>query len=143
MDSVVSATREPYWGFTLSGLLLLGVMFFMERARSLALHTGGRLLRVVVALHLIASLYASAAHNGTWGDVTVFLAVAGGLLVLGRWRSHQVFFIAGLAGLVLGCYLVLDLGLVGAVGFPVVLAIGGLLATLGTYARLHKGRPAG
>ncbi|MHC4340686.1 MAG: hypothetical protein ACYSX0_10815, partial [Planctomycetota bacterium] len=140
IDHVVSTTRQPYLGFTLVGLFLLVLVFFMELARSSVLNTGARVLSVLAAVHIVVSLYADAAHHGAWGDLLAYFGVTAGLLILCRWRCRRAFFVVGMAGLVSGCYLFLSLGLVSPVGLTVGLAGGGLVAAIGLYAYLQKRR---
>jgi hypothetical protein len=140
IDHLVAATRQPYLGFTLVGLFLLVLVFLMELARSSVLNTGARLLSVLAAVHIVASLYAGAAHHGAWGDLLAYLGVTAGLLLLCRWHCRRAFFVVGMAGLVSGCYLFLNLGLVSPVGLTVGFAGGGLVAAIGLYAYLQKSR---
>ncbi|MHC4931699.1 MAG: hypothetical protein ACYTGV_05860 [Planctomycetota bacterium] len=140
VDHVVAATRQPYLGFTLVGLFLLALVFLMELARSSVLNTGARLLSVLAAVHIVASLYAGAAHHGAWGDLLAYFGVTAGLLLLCRWHCRRAFFVVGMAGLISGCYLFLSLGLVSPVGLTVGFAGGGLVAAIGLYAYLQKSR---
>ena len=143
LDSLVTASRQPYLAFTVGGLFLLGAMFVMERTRSLTMHAGARLLRVLVPVQLVLSLHANAVRNGALRDLLLYVAVAGALLVLGRVRSRHTFFLAGLSGLVLAAYLVVALGLASIVGFALTLAVGGLTATFGIYVQSVRSRREG
>ncbi|MFN0059048.1 MAG: serine/threonine-protein kinase [Planctomycetota bacterium] len=141
-----AATAEGYWtqhriesfSLALNGLLLGAVMALIERARSLDLRRAGRVLEVLVPIHLLGPIVVIAAGEATTAksaiDMTCYLLAVGLLLALSPWRAHYRFLVAGLGGLALGSYLLIDLELVARGPFVIVLGSVALAAALFSYA---------
>jgi len=130
--------RGEYLSFTANGLLFLVVMILTERARSLDLRRGARLLQLLVPLHLLASLYLSALCHATWPDVAGYLGAVLFLLSLGPWRSRRFFLTAGLGGAALGTELPLSLELSAPAPLTLILSATGLAILLVTYLYLRR-----
>jgi hypothetical protein len=135
--------RGNLLGFALNGLVFLVVMLSLERARSLDLRRGARILGLVVPLHLLAALYAMAAEERTWGDVGAYLLAVALLLALGPWRNRRLFLTGGLAGIALGTNLLIDTELVAARPLSIGLAVLAAGACIALYLWLLRRRRRG
>jgi serine/threonine protein kinase len=139
--------RQVCWSLALNGVVILLVMVGIERAPSLDLRRGGRILEVLAPIHVLGSLYASAEHHsrgpGAPIDVGLYLGAVFLFLLLGPWRSRQRFLLAGLIGIGLGSHLLIDCQLVRKLPFLIGLGAAGLLAALGTFIHLLRKSEAG
>jgi serine/threonine protein kinase len=149
LGGLVTKEEEKYFSLALNGLLYLAIMIFTERARSLDLRLASRVLEILVPLHLLGGLYAAARSRkgdpGVGLDVALYLAAVFAILCLGPWRSRKRFLLAGLVGILLGSYLLIDLDLVRKAPFILALGAAGFAAALSTYLYLGgrglPGRP--
>ena len=136
----IDRDRLAAYAFAANGLLLLLVMAAIERAKSLDLRRGARLLEFLVPVHVVGALYANAAETGLWIDVAAHLAAVVLLLALGPWRHRHRFLLGGLAGLALGSHVLLDRELVSPVAFCAGLGAAGLAIATATFALLTRRR---
>ncbi|HYG36355.1 MAG TPA: hypothetical protein VEC99_16295, partial [Clostridia bacterium] len=146
----VNGTRWPYFdsdrlqalSFALNGLVFLVLAWGTERSDSLDLRRAGKLLEILAILHMLSALFANALNHRdapfVRADVWLYLAVALMFLVLAPFRSRWRMLAGGLAGCGLGCYLLVDLGLVARKPFILSLGIVGLIIALGAYAYVRK-----
>lgn len=134
--SFLNPDRMRYYSLALNGLVFLALMVFTERARSLDLRSGSRILELLVPVHLLGSLYANAQEQkrleSVGVDVAIYLAAVAAILLLGPWRSRRRFLLGGLAGIALGFYLLIDLKLISRPIFLVALGLLGFAAALST-----------
>ncbi|MFQ5654915.1 MAG: hypothetical protein ACE5GW_09315, partial [Planctomycetota bacterium] len=132
--------RQTAFSLALNGLLFILLMVLAERARSLDLRRGARILELVAPIHLLGALYANAQEQRDLQsvdiDVGIYLAAVVLLLALGPWRARWRFLLGGLLGLALGSHLLIDLGLVSKVPFALGLGATGLAGAIATYAYL-------
>jgi hypothetical protein len=94
------AGAPSHLSFAVPGLLLLGAMIALERAPSLDLRRGARLLQALAPAHLLVPLYLFARSEDT---PLAPLPLAGAsllLLALAPWRDRRRLLAFGLAGLV-------------------------------------------
>jgi hypothetical protein len=146
----VSAERWPFFdeerqinlSLVLNGLLFLALMLVTERARSLDLRRAAKLFEILAMLHTLGALYANAINHRADAlvklDVWMYMATAILLAVLAPFRSRWRLLVGGLAGCGLGCYLLVDLGLVARQPFIVGLGFLGLITALGTFAYVRR-----
>ncbi|MHC4549562.1 MAG: hypothetical protein ACYTEZ_12385 [Planctomycetota bacterium] len=142
LDGVLGYGRQPYLGFTLVGVVLMFLMVVMERLQFTSLRRGARLLEPLVVLHIMGSLYANAAHSGTWFDLLFYVGAGVILLLITPWQGRIWYLVGGLAGLALAAGLILRLELISPTVFTLGLALAGLLTAVGAYAYLAR-RPSG
>lgn len=140
LSGEIDRDRLAAYAFAANGLLLLLVMAAIERAKSLDLRRGARLLEFLVPVHVVGALYANAAETGLWIDVAAHLAAVVLLLALGPWRHRHRFLLGGLAGLALGSHVLLDRELVSPVAFCAGLGAAGLAIATATFALLTRRR---
>jgi hypothetical protein len=133
--------RLETFSLALNGLIFLTLMLCAERTRSLDLRRIGRWLEVIALPHWLLPLYSNATHHreNSWViiDVAVYLAAVAALLVLGSWRGRWRLLVGAMAGVALGCHLLVDLELVPARLFVISIGLLGLLMAVGTYLRLR------
>ncbi len=127
-----------FLGFAFNGAVFLAVMVAVERARSLDLRRGARILEIIVPAHLVGGLYAFAAEQGTLQSVLGYGAAIIGLLVIGPWRSRHRLLGGGLLGIALASHLVIDLDLADAVPYCLSLGVAGLVCAVISYRRLRR-----
>ncbi len=125
-----------------NGLVFLGLMMVVERAASLDLRRASKLLEMLALVHAEGALFLNAQNNREhaqvgW-DVGLYLATALLFLVLGAWRARWRMLVGALAGLALGSYLLVDLGLVPKVPFILALGLGGGVVALAVFNRLLR-----
>jgi hypothetical protein len=128
--------RNTNLSLAATGLLFLILSFLLERARSLDLRQGARILEIAAPLHILGPLYSSALETegppyllrdaGLYaGGVLLFLLLA----PLGH--RHR-FLVAGLLGVAAALHLVLTKDLVPRAPLVVGLCALGVLLSLGT-----------
>jgi serine/threonine protein kinase len=150
----VNSTRWPYFddgrltafSFVLNGLLFLALMLTTEKSASLDLRRASKLLEVLAIVHTLSALFTNALNHRAQAhvrvDVWLYLAAAGLFMVLAPFRSRWRLLVGGLAGCGLGCYLLVDLGLVARKPFVVGLGFAGLLVAIGTFGFVRwRSRP--
>lgn len=131
------------FSFSLNGILFLGLMLLGERQASLDLRRAARILEVLGVLHTLSPLFMNAMSHRSDSRVSVdavlYLSAACALVAAALARSRWRLLVAGLMGLGLGCYLVVELELflsrkifIGAVG------LGGLAIALAAFNRLRR-----
>jgi serine/threonine-protein kinase len=142
----VDGARWPYFdhqrldsfSMVLNGLFFLGLMLLTERAASLDLRRAAKLLEVLAIVHTLSALFVNAlghrndAHVAA--DVWLYLGAAALFMVLAPFHSRWRLLAGGLAGGGLGCYLLVDLGIVHRKPFIIGLGLAGLAVALGTFA---------
>jgi serine/threonine protein kinase len=134
----LDSSRLESYSFAINGFAFLAVMLILERARSLDLRRGARVLEVLAPVHLLGALYASARAHAKDDlvllDVAIYVAALLAILALGTLRERWRFLIVSLGGIALGSHLVIDIGLLDRVPFLLALGAAGLLVAAGTYA---------
>jgi hypothetical protein len=140
--------RQLYLSIVLNGALFLALMLLTERASSLDLRRGSKVLEIIGILHTLGPLFLNAhEHHGkpyAGIDVTLYLIVAIAFLATAPWRSRWRLLVGGLAGLGFGSYLLVDLSLVAKKPFVVWLGTAGFVLAVCTYAYLRRAaRPRG
>ncbi len=134
--------RLTAFSFVLNGLLFLALMLVTERSASLDLRRASKLLEVLAIVHTLSALFLNALNHRSEAyvrvDVWLYLGTAGLFMVLAPFRSRWRLLVGGLAGCALGCYLLVDLGLVSRKPFIVGLGLAGLLVALGTFAYVRR-----
>ena len=139
----VGGYRRMAFSFSLNGILFLGLMLLGERQASLDLRRAARILEVLGVLHTLSPLFMNAMSHRSDSRVSVdavlYLSAACALVAAALARSRWRLLVAGLMGLGLGCYLVVELELflsrkifIGAVG------LGGLAIALAAFNRLRR-----
>jgi serine/threonine protein kinase len=146
----VDGTRWPFFdscrmsafSFVLNGLLFLALMLVTERAASLDLRRAGKLMEILAIVHTLSALFVNATSHRQdahlRADVWLYLAAAVLFLVLAPFRSRWRMLVGGLVGCGLGCYLLVDLGLVARKPFIISLGFAGLLIALGSFAFVRR-----
>jgi hypothetical protein len=139
--------RLTSFSFVLNGLLFLALMLVTEKSASLDLRRASKLLEVLAILHTFSALFTNALNHRADAhvrvDVWLYLGAAGSFMVLAPFHSRWRLLVGGLAGCALGCYLLVDLGLVSRKPFIVGLGLAGLLVSLGAFAYVrHRSRPS-
>jgi serine/threonine-protein kinase len=141
----ITAATSPYFdddrlralSIVMNGLLFLVLMLVTEKSPSLDLRRGSRLLEILALLHVLTPLFLDAeAHRQDAHvrvDVWLYLGAAILFTVSAPFRSRWRLLVGGLFGCGLGCYLLVNLGLVPREPFIVGLGLTGLLVALGTY----------
>jgi hypothetical protein len=71
-------------------------------------------------------------------DVGLYLGTALVFLGLGAWRGRWRLLVGGLAGLALGSYLLVDLGLVKKVPFILAVGAAGMMTAMVVFAYLLR-----
>ena len=134
--------RLTAFSFVLNGLLFLALMLVTEKSASLDLRRASKLLEVLAIVHTLSALFANALNHRAdahvRADVWLYLGAAGLFMVLAPFRSRWRLLVGGLAGCALGCYLLVDLGLVSRKPFIVGLGLAGLLVALGAFAYVRR-----
>jgi hypothetical protein len=138
--------RLTAFSFVLNGLAFLALMLVTEKSASLDLRRASKLLEVLAIIHILSALFANALNHRSdahvRADVWLYLAAAALFMVLAPFRSRWRLLVGGLAGCALGCYLLVDLGLVARKPFVVGLGFAGLLVALGTFTYVRaRSRP--
>jgi hypothetical protein len=136
LDAVAASERAAHLAFASVGLLLCALMLVLERAGSLDLRRGARLLQFLVPLHLVPALYLNAAGSGRSPDLEAYFATLLLLLLLASGRVRGWLLVGALTGMTLGAHLILDLGLVASDRFTIGLAAGGVILALVAYLYL-------
>lgn len=144
-DTTLSAFLEPErqrnFSLAANGYLFLVLMLVTERAKSLDLRRASKVLEPLSMIHILGALYVNAKTHQNDAKILVDVSLYAGsvllLLLLGPWRSRWRVFVGALGGLALGSYLLLDLNLVGKLGFTFCMGAFGLLASTGTYVYLR------
>lgn len=138
--------RQVAFSFALNGLVFLGLMLRAEESPSLDLRRASKLLEVLAIVHVLSALFSNALDHRSDPhvrlDVWVYLALATGFTVLAPFRSRWRLLVGGLAGLGLGSYLLVDLGIVARKPFVIALGCVGLLVALGAFAYVRRGARA-
>jgi len=131
-DDSFGESRHEGVSFALNGLFFILLMAVMERAASLDLRRGARLLELLGPLHLLIGLYGNASRDDApTADVAAYIGAVLMLLALGPWRNHRRFLSSGLLGLAFGCHLLIQREIVEPVPFlPIVGAVGLALALM-------------
>ncbi|MGE3312346.1 MAG: protein kinase [Limisphaerales bacterium] len=115
--------------FAFNGVVFLILMLVAERSSSLDLRRVSRLLEVASLLHVEGALFMNASANRddplARVDVALYLGASIVFLALGAWRGRWRMLVGALAGLALGSYLLVDLGLIPRVPFIFALGITG------------------
>ena len=141
--SYFNRDRQTAFSFVLNGLFFLGLMLAAERAPSLDLRRVSKWLEVLAILHTISALYYNALTHREDAlvrfDVWIYLAFALCFAVLAPFRSRWRMLVGGLIACGLGCYLLVDLGLVARKPFIIGLGLVGLLAALGAFVYARHG----
>jgi len=140
--------RQLYLSIVLNGALFLVLMLLTERAPSLDLRRGSKVLEIIGILHTLGPLFANAyEHRGkpfAGIDVTLYLIAAMAFLATAPWRSRWRLLVGGLAGMGFGSYLLIHLDLVAKKPFVVWLGAAGFAIAVFTYAYLRRAaRPRG
>jgi len=139
--------RQRAFSFVLNGIVFLALMLLAERAPSLDLRRGSKWLEVLAIVHTISALFENAlAHRDdalVRFDVWIYLAAALFFAALAPFRSRWRMLCGGLLGCGLGCYLLVDLGLVARKPFILGLGGVGLAVALGAFAYVRYGARAG
>jgi hypothetical protein len=140
--------RLTAFSFVLNGLLFLALMLVTEKSASLDLRRASKLLEVLAIVHTLSALFTNALNHRAdahvRADVWLYLSAAGLFMVLAPFHSRWRLLVGGLAGCALGCYLLVDLGLVSRKPFIVGLGLAGLLVALGAFAYVRRrSRPSG
>ncbi|MHC4338612.1 MAG: serine/threonine-protein kinase [Planctomycetota bacterium] len=136
LDAVAASERAEHLAFASVGLVLCALMLVLERAGSMDLRRGARLLQLLVPVHLVPALYFNAAASGRSPDLEAYFATLLLLLLLASGRVRVWLLGGALAGMALGAHLVLDLGLVATDQFTIGLAIGGVVLAFAAYIYL-------
>ena len=136
LDAVAASERAAHLAFASVGLLLCALMLALERARSLDLRRGARLLQFLVPIHIIPALYLNAVASGRSPDLEAYFATLLLLLLLASGRIRGWLLTGALAGMALGAHLLLSLGLVATDRFTIGLAIGGVILAFAAYLYL-------
>jgi len=146
----VTAATSPYFdedrlralSVVINGALFLMLMLVTEKSPSLDLRRGSRLLEILAILHILSPLFLDAeAHRDkpyVRVDVWLYLGAAMLFMVAAPFRSRWRLLVGGLAGCGLGCYLLVNLGLVAREPFIVGVGLTGLLVALGTYVYVRR-----
>jgi hypothetical protein len=141
----VTAATSPYFddnrlralSVVMNGILFLVLMLVTEKSPSLDLRRGSRLLEILALLHILTPLFLDAeAHRQDARvrvDVWLYLGAALLFTISAPFRSRWRLLVGGLFGCGLGCYLLVDLGLVAREPFIVGLGLTGLLVALGAH----------
>ncbi len=135
--------RTENLSFALNGVLFIALMLLTERAKSLDLRFGSRVLEILALVHLLAPLYASAQESRDGLDAAIYLASVLAVLLVAPWRGRQRFLLGGLAGIALGGHLLLDIELVPRTPFILGLGLAGLLASIAAFLHLARRGRAG
>lgn len=134
--------RQTNLSLVLNGLLFLGLMLLTERSSSLDLRRAGKLFEVLAILHTLGPLYANAINHRENAlvriDVWAYVIAALLFAILAPFRSRWRLLVGGLAGCGLGCYLLVDLGLVARQPFIIGLGFIGLLTAMGTFVYVRR-----
>lgn len=129
--------RQLAFSFALNGLLFIALMLLAERSRSLDLRRAAKLLEALGIVHVLSALFLNAiehrADPGVKSDVWLYLAAAGGFMILAAWRSRWRMLVGGLAGVGLGSYLLVEIGLVARKPFIIGIGCTGILIAVATY----------
>ncbi len=135
-------SRLTALSFVLNGSFFLALMLITERAASLDLRRASKLLEVLAIVHTLSALFANALNHRNdahvRADVWLYLAAAMLFMVLAPFRSRWRLLVGGLAGCGLGCYLLVDLGLVARKPFIIGVGFVGLLVALGSFAYVRR-----
>lgn len=138
----LTVDRLRAFSFAANGLLFLGLMVGAERSRSLDLRRAAKVLEVMALLHAEGALYVNAQENRDQPQVAIdvgwYLGMAVVFLGLGAWRGRWRLLVGGLAGLALGSYLLVDLGLVRRVPFILAVGAAGMTTALTVFAYLLR-----
>lgn len=94
------AEAPPHVSFAVPGIILLGAMVALERAPSLDLRRGARLLRLLAPAQLLVPLYLLARSAGTPPAALPLAGASLLLIALAPWRDRRLLLAFGLAGLV-------------------------------------------
>ena len=141
----VTAATSPYFddnrlralSVVMNGILFLVLMLVTEKSPSLDLRRGSRLLEILALLHILTPLFLDAeAHRQDARvrvDLWLYLGAALLFTISAPFRSRWRLLVGGLFGCGLGCYLLVDLGLVAREPFIVGLGLTGLLVALGAH----------
>lgn len=133
------ATRLESFSLALNGLVFLALMILTERAPSLDLRRATTFLEILALVHVEGALFANAhEHRGdihVKSDVLLHLASSLFFLALGAWRGRWRLLVGALAGLALGSYLLVDLGLLERT--PFILGLGGTGLAVALAALIH------
>ena len=130
------------FSIVMNGLVFLALMLITEKSASLDLRRTSKLLEVLAILHTLSALFINAINHRADAhvrvDVWLYLGAATVFLVLAPFRSRWRLLVGGLAGCGLGCYLLVDLGLVARKPFIIGLGFAGLLVALSTFAYVRR-----
>jgi hypothetical protein len=141
--SYFDAERQQAFSIVLNGIVFLVLMLLAERTPSLDLRRASKWLEVLAIVHTISALFENALVHRDDAlvryDVWIYLAAALFFAALAPFRSRWRMLSGGLLGCGLGCYLLVDLGLVARKPFILGLGGVGLAVALGAFAYVRRG----
>jgi len=147
LGSYFDKERQQAFSIVLNGSVFLVLMLMAERAPSLDLRRASKWLEVLAILHTISALFENAlAHRDdalVRYDVWIYLVAALFFAALAPFRSRWRMLCGGLLGCGLGCYLLVDLGLVARKPFILGLGAVGLAVAFGAFAYVRFGARRG
>jgi serine/threonine protein kinase len=141
--SYFDPSRQQAFSVVLNGVVFLALMLMAVRALSLDLRRGSKWLEVLAIVHTISALFVNALLHRNDAllrfDVWIYLGAALFFAALAPFRSRWRMLCGGLLGCGLGCYLLVELGLVTRKPFILGLGAAGLSVALGTFAYVRLG----
>jgi serine/threonine-protein kinase len=146
-SSYFNHDRLVAFSFAMNGVLFLALMLAAERSSSLDLRRASKLMEVLAIVHVLSALFVNALNHRSDPlvriDVWVYLTLAAGFMIIAPFRSRWRLLVGGLAGIGLGSYLLVDLGIVARKPFIIGLGFAGVLIALGTFIYVQRNARAG